>query len=196
MCCGISLQENCPNAAFQISEDKGLQKTAANTHPTFIRDILNAAVGRKFNEETKDDLVFVYLLTDETEMSIENPRDDRNVQCSPLSLSERIVFLSVLSDLEFVERQTRLYCPRNATSVSQNAAQFRPGHWCWCAPGGEVSWTYHPCNYPLAGAVDAPVNGMTSLFFLFVDSSRPIVKSDEQSIQERGRVRTGHFFQW
>ena len=56
----------------------------------------------------------------------------------PESFLDRIIFASMFDDVtNWESRKVQDTCPAPAKEVATYAGRFRPGCWCFCAPGSE-----------------------------------------------------------
>ena len=59
---------------------------------------------------------------------------------NPETSDHRIIFMSLLNDIEWTKKVNTETCLHNAKDVAAFAAQFKPRHWCFVGPASENTW--------------------------------------------------------
>ena len=62
------------------------------------------------------------------------------LQCEPEQFKDRIIFMSMYSDIVWGEQGNTEKCEQNSVTVANDARRFTLGRWSYLGPGSEKKW--------------------------------------------------------
>ena len=100
-------------------------------------------------------------------------KDIERKNIKPEEFTDRIIFMSMLNDIDWSKRGNDEICISNAERVKDFAKRFLQGHWTFLGSGSEKKW-YGGSSYPHKGEWDSTASEMVQRF---KETGHPVFKS-------------------
>ena len=87
----------------------------------------------------------------------ETQQDLKRKSIEPEEFTDRIIFMSMFSDIGWTKRGNDEICISNAEKVKDYAMRFLQGHWTFLGPGSEKKWYGEPRTLTMENGTLQPI---------------------------------------